>query len=302
MKIIRIIILLLACQAVSAQQLAPFSQYMLNPYSINPAVSGTEDFYQMRLNYRNQWAGLDGAPTTYYLSYYGRKPRNLNTGLGVIAYSDNMGPTKRSGFQGSYTHHLKLNDSTKLALGLGLGMINFSINTNDIYVKDKDDLLFTSGKLSSTQPDASFGMYLYNPKYYIGVSIQQLMQSELNWPYAKSKMSGHKFIMAGYRFKVKQKLVVEPSILVRHVTPVPVQIDAGLTFDFMDRVKFGAQYRTDDAISVIVGYNFKRKMYFGYSYDFTTSELKNYSSGTHEILLGYRFVKYEEEEESQMTY
>ncbi|MCB0430646.1 MAG: type IX secretion system membrane protein PorP/SprF [Flavobacteriales bacterium] len=285
----------------TAQQLGSYTQYMLNPYSINPGAAGSKDYYQLRLHYRNQWVGITDSPKTYSLSYFGRKPKNERTGLGVTVFSDKTGPSSRTGFQGTYTHHLKLGENLKLGLGLGLGMVNYSINTGDIYVKDKDDLVFTNGKLTTTQPDGSFGAYMYSQKFYLGFSVQQLLASELNWAYTNSKMAGHQFIMAGYKFKVKDKMIIEPSVLVRHVKPVPMQLDMGITFDYMDRVKFGAQYRTKDAVAIIVGYNLKRKLYFGYSYDMINSALKSYTSGTHEIMLSYRLVKIEEEE-SQMTY
>ncbi len=56
----------------------------------------------------------------------------------------------------------------------------------------------------------------------------------------------------------------------------------------------GVGYRTEDAIAPIIGYQYQfpkgnSMLKIGYSYDVTTSELKNYSSGSHEIMLNYCF-------------
>jgi len=51
----------------------------------------------------------------------------------------------------------------------------------------------------------------------------------------------------------------------------------------------GASYRSNDAIVAILEYQVSKKLRVGYSYDFTTSELKNYSTGSHEIIIGYDF-------------
>jgi type IX secretion system PorP/SprF family membrane protein len=61
---------------------------------------------------------------------------------------------------------------------------------------------------------------------------------------------------------------------------------------------FGASYRHNDAISPMLGYQSVwsgnnedncavNKIKIGYAYDITTSELKNYSSGSHELFVTY---------------
>ena len=45
-----------------------FSQFQQNPLPVNPAFSGIEDFVDIKLGYRAQWAGFDNAPTSMFLS------------------------------------------------------------------------------------------------------------------------------------------------------------------------------------------------------------------------------------------
>ena len=71
---------------------------------------------------------------------------------------------------------------------------------------------------------------------------------------------------------------------------VQTTFDINLNAQFNERFWVGASYRNEDAIVGMLGMNITEKLKVGYSYDFTTSELKNYSDGTHEIMLGYCFM------------
>ena len=75
------------------------------------------------------------------------------------------------------------------------------------------------------------------------------------------------------------------------VFPAPVKLDIGLKATYKDMVWLGAGYRTGDAITAMVGYNHDGNLLFGYSYDYTTTNLKMYSSGTHEVFFSVRFGK-----------
>ena len=54
-----------------AQQRPMFTQYILNNYIINPALSGVENYTDVKISNRNQWTGIDGAPVTTYLTLHG---------------------------------------------------------------------------------------------------------------------------------------------------------------------------------------------------------------------------------------
>ena len=54
-----------------AQQRPHYTQYILNNYILNPALSGIENYVDVKLSTRDQWVGLDGAPKTSYISIQG---------------------------------------------------------------------------------------------------------------------------------------------------------------------------------------------------------------------------------------
>jgi len=277
-----------------AQQVPQYAQYMLNNYILNPAVSGTEDYYEVKSNNRYQWVGITDAPRTYVLSVHGPH-RKRNMGFGGAVYSDVTGPTSRTGAYLSYAYHLKLSEKLKLSMGLGFGVMQFKIDGSKVTLKEQDDPAMSNGVMSAIVPDATFGLYLFSKKFYFGVSMPQLIGNKLNFfdnvSDSQSRIARHLLVQAGYTFHLGEKWTVQPSLLVKYVTPVPPQIDLGLKIGYNDVVWVGSALRINDAVSVMAGFNIGKNIILGYAYDFNTSSLRNYSNGSHEVMIGARFAK-----------
>ena len=70
-KLILFFFLLLTSGVAGAQQKPYYTQYILNNYILNPALSGIESYTDVKLSYRNQWTAINGAPVTTYFSVQG---------------------------------------------------------------------------------------------------------------------------------------------------------------------------------------------------------------------------------------
>jgi len=144
-------------------------------------------------------------------------------------------------------------------------------------------------------PDASFGVNVYTDRGFIGFSFNHLFHNRLNTEIFSSNspsfgyLKNHLFVSTGYRFDLNSSLEIEPSMLLKIVNPLPAQLDITARFIYQKEVWLGLQYRIQDAFVVTVGYEYKRRIQIGYSYDFTMSNIKKYSTGSHEVMLGYRF-------------
>jgi len=288
-----------------AQQLPQYSQYLINDYVLNPGITGTKNYFEAKTNHRFQWVGLTDAPRTFILSMHG-PIKAENMGVGGYLFTDVTGPTSRVGAYGSYAYHIDLNgDDMKLSLGLFGGILQYNVDGSKITLAQEDDPLATIGIESILIPDAGAGAYWYGDKYYLGVSVPQLLQNKLDLTGNEiGRLASHYFVMGGYKFELDNDFEVEPSFLMKYVAPVPVQFDLSARVSYKQTFWLGGSYRTNDAMSVLIGYSMQEKLFFGYSYDVTTTDLKNYSSGTHEVMLGMRFnVKKEEpQEESEMMF
>jgi|TARA_B110000196_G_scaffold66281_1_gene56010 type IX secretion system PorP/SprF family membrane protein len=306
MKKITILILIVSTAFVAnAQQLPQFTQYMINDYVFNPAIAGTESSYQMKTNIRNQWVGVTDAPRTTVLSIYG-KYRESNVGLGGVVFNDQVGPTSRTGLSLSYAYHFSLTDNMKMSLAVSGGFTQMKIDPSLLNVFDLDDPIMNGGVLESSVPDATFAFYLYSNDWYVGASIPQLLNSNLGFFDDKyidaynidpdGSLERHYFAMAGYKWKVNYDYVVEPSVLLKSVTPAPIVVDIGLKVTYQNKLWMGTNYRTNGDIGLLLGYSIGDRYLIGYSYDMITSGLGDYTSGSHEFMLGIRFAPATEKE------
>ena len=277
-----------------SQQLPIFSQYLLNDYAYNPAIAGSNDYYDVKSNHRYQWVGITDAPRTYTLSLNGPS-KNKKMGFGGMVFTDHVGPTRRTGFQASYAYHLNISSDVKLSLALSAGMLEWKLDGHKIELYDLNDQVLVNNVMRAVVPDAKFGFLVYHKDWYAGGSIPNLLASQLSFSNTDntglSKLKPHYYLHGGYVFHLNDDVDLEPSCMIKFISPVPVQFDIMTKATWKQKVWLGVAYRTMDAASAMIGYLFKQNLLFGYSYDFTTSNLRNYSSGTHELMFGVRFVR-----------
>ncbi len=294
-KIVVLSLLMLIMGVVFSQQLPHFSQYYLNDYLINPAVAGSRPYFEGKSAHRYQWEGITDAPRTYTLSVNG-PTKNQKMGLGGYLFTDNVGPTRRTGFNLSYAYHVRVSDKLKLGMGISAGVIQFMIDGSKITLRESDDDIITNGVQSVLLPDAGFGLYLYHEKYYIGFSAPQLLNSRVTFfkdgRNPEGTLPSHFFMSGGYKFKLAEDFVLEPSVFVKYVKPAPVQVEGTLRLIYQEKVWLAGTYRDKDAITVSIGYLINNYFTVAYGFDFTTTNLRNYSNGTHELLVGVRFYQY----------
>ncbi|HRP60172.1 MAG TPA: type IX secretion system membrane protein PorP/SprF, partial [Vicingus sp.] len=256
-KIIILSLLMLTVGVVFSQQLPHFSQYYLNDYLINPAVAGSRPYFEGKSAHRYQWEGITDAPRTYTLSVNG-PTKNQKMGLGGYVFTDNVGPTRRTGANLSYAYHVKVSDKLKLGMGISAGVIQFMIDGSKITLRESDDDIITNGVQSVLLPDAGFGLYLYHEKYYVGFSAPQLLNSRVTFfkdgRNPEGTLPSHFFFNGGYKFKLAEDFVLEPSVFVKYISPVPVQFEGTLRLIYQDKVWLAGTYRDKDAITASIGY------------------------------------------------
>ena len=313
----------MATLPVLAQQKPHYTQYILNQYIVNPALTGIENYTDLKVSHRHQWVGIQDAPITSYLSVHGQigksdyrktatsfdlkgeNPRGKryweeytapapHHGIGLQVINDITGPLSNFSLYGTYAYHLALSARTSLSAGFGVGFNRISLNADKLDFGDvtADPAVFTSGILNKTRLDMMAGLYLYSADYFIGVSAQQVVPQKIDFSngYIRPKEGRtvpHLFGTAGYRFSLGDNFNLIPSLMVKYVDPLPVQVEGNLKLQYLDRLWIGGSYRHKDGYAGMMGLNVSNIFHIGYSYDYTTSRLNNFSKGTHEILLGF---------------
>lgn len=291
-KILYIFVLLGFCGLMAKAQQSPhFTQYMFNDFVINPAVAGTDPYYQIRSNHRFQWIGLTDPPLTNTLSIYGPHAE-LPMGFGGYIYNDVTGPTSRTGISGSYAYNVEINSDIRISGGLSFGLMQFKLDGAQLTIKDQNDLAIQPIVYNSYVPDATIGFYAYADEWYAGFSVSQLLNNKLKFfedNNGINKLKSHFYLTGGYKYEINRDFVAEPSVIVKATAPGVYQFDLTARVLYQDMVWGGISYRLNDALSVLLGYIYDDQFYFGYAYDMGINGLRSYNSGSHEIMIGYRF-------------
>ena len=308
-KIIIALLFFIGLTSVKAQQLPQYTQYLINDFVMNPAIAGSRPFFDAKSNHRYQWIGIRDAPRTYIFSLHG--PINLfNMGVGGYLYTDIVGPSRRTGVQLAFAKHFKINDNLNFSFGVSGGIQQFLIDGAKVTLNESNDIALSNGIMSVLTPDASAGGYLYGDnvlmdgdKLFFGFSAPQLLthlgvnklQFFDNYDQTISRLEDHYFVTAGYTFKVHEDFDIQPSGLAKYVEPSPIQFDLTMRGIYKDFLWIGGSYRsgsefTDiESIGVLAGYSFQKNLMLGYSYDISMSDIRNYNSGSHELMFGIRF-------------
>ncbi|HRH37732.1 MAG TPA: type IX secretion system membrane protein PorP/SprF [Flavobacteriales bacterium] len=285
------VVLFAAVASVSfAQQDAKFTQYMFDRLSINPAVAGMSGQLCGTLLLRQQWTGFDGAPKTALLNV--QTPINrINSGVGLSVYLDQLGQQKSTYARFSYSYHIKVGPTGKLGVGFMAGMMSHTLGNNwQATDPISTDATIPANGNSDMGWDLAAGLYYASPKLWAGFSSTHL--TEVSLDNVSIQQRRHYFLQGGYNWKIKDnaKHVLQPSVLMKS-DGTSTQFDLTALYLYNNMVWAGVSYSTQDAISPMIGYQFqpntKSMLKIGYSYDITTSKLKNYSSGSHEIMLNY---------------
>ena len=276
----------LACP-VLAQQDPQFSQHMFTKMYYNPGFAGANDAICATLLYRNQWTGFGGEPKT--MMFTADMPVDvLHGGVGLSVHGlDRLGAGNSLSIKANYAYRADLG-SGRIGLGLGVGYLQESLDGGKLVYNDAGDENIPTGEVSGGTYDLALGIYYHTDDLYVGLSSSHLTANDLKYENITTKLARHYFLMAGYSYNLSSSLTIKPALMVKSDI-VETQVDINANLLVSNKYWIGAAYRLQDAIVVMAGLEIMPNLKLGYSYDITTSEIRTYSSGTHEIVLGYCF-------------
>ena len=298
--VVLLLILGIGSSRVRAQQDKMFSQYMFNMMALNPAYAGSRDVLSMSALYRNQWAGLPGAPQT--ATFTADMPlNNERVGIGLQLYGDKAGVIQETGAFASYAFRIKVGAKSTLALGLQGGASSYQANLTEVRTSadGQIDPAFASN-ISKILPNFGTGIYLSNDRTYLSISVPRLIKnklSEYNVGDVRSVQARQAYLAAGFVVGLSPVVKMKPSFLVKYAEGAPLGFDGNINFWFADRIALGASIRrnqfsswtkyTTDAVVGLLEIQLTDQFRFGYSYDRTMSNLQSVAPSSHEIMIRY---------------
>lgn len=276
---------------VNAQQDPQFTHYMYNTMSVNPGYTGQRETLSVTGLYRTQWVGIDGAPQT--LTFGVHSPlRNERIGLGLSVVKDALGPADEIYVDANFSYTIPLNDNdTKLSFGIKAGFHQLSTDWSRGIFQNPDAAF--NENLNLFSPTVGTGLYLHSRKWYLGLAVPNFIQTEHYNGFQESVATErmHFFLIGGLVLDVSENTKLKPAFLVKAVSGAPLIADVSVNALFNDKFTLGLAWRWDDSVSALAGFQLNESLFVGYSYDLTTTDLNNYNSGTHEIMLRFELQK-----------
>jgi len=288
LKYIVVFAVLIVSGKLFAQQDPSYSMYRYNMNIINPAYAGSNGETDLNMHIRNQWTGIDGAPETQTFAF--TKPIGDNIGIGLSIVNDKYDITKETSYTADFSYRLQLSEKSNLYLGVKAGAYTLNVDLLDKGIPI--DPAF-SENVSRTNGLFGAGAYLKVDKFYATLSIPNFLNGDrverVDNGYTEATDVVHLYAGAGYTFDFGENFALTPSVMARFVEGTPASVDITATVDMYKMVEVGVSYRWDDSISGIALIRAADWLQFGYAYEATTSGLSDYSGGTHEIMLRFRF-------------
>ncbi len=275
-----------------AQQDIQLTNFESGEAIFNPATISNTKFICGNIAGRNQWSQFGGNPNTALINIYGKLDNHNFVGFQIL--TDAIGFQNSNFIKLSYAYKFYL-QKTSISIGLNANVFHSKWGGNFITPDTPQSLddAIPDNTFSATKFDMDAGIYIKNGPLYMGLSTSHLNQSNFSQPGIIGFQSKrHYFIHAGWEER-RSWGSIEPKILAKSdvaSTQLDFQIQSQLNYKYI----VGLNYRISDAISPMIGVNLTNgigSFKFIYAYDITTSKLRNYSKGTHELTLNICFSK-----------
>ncbi|WP_373073040.1 type IX secretion system membrane protein PorP/SprF [Zeaxanthinibacter enoshimensis] len=283
-----------------AQKEPQYTQYMYNIGSFNPAYVGSVETTDISALYRAQWIDIEGAPRT--IRFGVNHPFNNETmGLGFNVINDQIGPSTQTFVDVAYSYQVNLSDYVKLSFGMDVGGSFLNVDFSKGTFENPGEPILDQETISKFYPTVGAGLFMYGDDGYLGVSVPNFLTDDIyNEEVATIVDDKLQFnFIGGYIFELSESLKFKPAVLANYLSGSPVTFNVSTNFLINDTFTAGASYRIGSAVSGLAGFQVSPNAFIGYSYDYTTNSIGDYSQGSHEIIvkffLGKDFAKNKKE-------
>lgn len=265
-----------------------YTQYMYNIGSFNPAYIGSVNRIDLSLLYRSQWIDIPGAPRT--LRFGVNMPfQNEKHALGLNVVSDELGPSSQTYVDLGYSYHVKLSDATRLGFGLDVGGSFLNVDFSKGTFENPGEPILETRVVENFYATIGAGLFLYGESWYLGTSVPNFLTDDLyNAEVAtvvEDKLQTN--FIGGVVFDLSERLKFKPAFLINFISGAPATANISANFLYNDAFTAGVSYRADNAISGLAGFQISNTIFLGYSYDYATTSLADYSNGSHEVIMKF---------------
>lgn len=317
---------MLAIFMAHAQQKPYYTQYIMNNYILNPAITGIENYMDVKLSYRTQWTDIVGAPTTMYFSAHapinkgdfrntptsfelpGENPlgkmywedyqsASPHGGIGIIGINDQTGYINRGSLYGTLAYHVGISPRASISVGFLGGVTRVSLDRTKIKwatLDPADPAIGYFDDLKRFKPEFGAGIWMYAADFFVGASVLNLIPGKIS--FVEQEGYGDYFepqylASGGVRIPLGEDVSALPSAMVQYVKPYDLQVHYNMKLQYQDKMWVGLSYRQSDVLggfASTVGLNVNSTFNLSYAYDVSgNSRLRRNTGNTHEFILGF---------------
>lgn len=282
----------------AAQQQPHNTQFMYYKLGYNPGFAGSQETPCITCIYRQQWLGLEGAPSLA-VATFNMPLANQRVGIGANLSRHTIGITSMFSFDGAYAYRVRLGNGM---LGLGLQgsvrSLSMDFQKTTATQPKEEDASIPGGTSSKFLFNVGAGAYYSSERFYFGLSVPRLLENNMDFAENDvliSREAQHGYLMGGVTIPVSETFKLQPQALIKYVTHAPLDMDVNLNAIIEDRYVVGFTYRlggnkesgTGESVDILVAAQLSNNIMFGLSYDYTLSEVQNYANGTLEASFHY---------------
>ncbi|MCV9385327.1 PorP/SprF family type IX secretion system membrane protein [Reichenbachiella ulvae] len=296
-----------------------FSQYYAAPLYLNPALAGINQLGRAGVNYRNQWPSIDASFETFS-AYVDVNFDEKNSSVGLMVTSDQEGIAGLTSTEIAlqYAYQVRVNYKWTFRPAIQASYTFRDLNFNRLTFGDQIDANGLNGNPTAEQFDAAgtvhywdlgVGGIVFSDRIWFGASMHHLREPDQSFLGDGSPLPRKLSLHGGYRIPLRTgyKKGETAKGMERSLSPTFNyrtqgefdQLDVGMYFTWQP-VIFGLWYRgipiktpegsgsNTESLIFMFGVT-QKKLTFGYSFDYTLSNLGIATGGAHEVSITYTF-------------
>ncbi len=299
-----------------AQQDPMFTNYLFNALTINPAYAGSNEHLTLNALYRNQWAGIEGAPVTQTVIAH-TPLKGDKVGVGISIINDKIGPTNTLDFNLAYAYRIPVGKTAKLSIGLQGSYNSRRSDWSQLNIQNPDDVF--KSNINSWKPNFGAGIYYYSKHFYTGVGVPRIIEYDYTTATTQQlpiygKDYRHYYFTIGGAIPLNgDALIFKPSALVKasaldnqlkgdvngYSVGAPIEFNVDLSLMFQQTLWVGASFRSSveafkntssfDSVDFWTAYYLESGLRVGMGFDYSLTKLQSKTPGSFEVFLGYEF-------------
>jgi len=272
-----------------SQQMPQFTQYMYNTISINPAYAGSRERLNVAFLHRNQWLGVNGAPVTQTLTTDTSIP-NTNLGIGLSIIHDKLGYERTSYIYSDVSYSISINEDYRLSFGFKFGVSKYGIDPDLLMDPSAIGDQYLDKIFNKWKPNFGAGIYYRSNDWFVSFSSPRILTytNNTDLEYLAIERVSY-YLSGGSMLNINPQLTFKPTFLIKYTNGAPISVDLTGNFLINEKLWLGLAYRVGDALGGLMSLEVSDSLKLGYAYEFNTTAINPYTSGSHEVFLIYQF-------------